>query len=94
MEKIRNVLFKAFAVNYIMILTAWGLAFTKWYANFVIWFFDCDPDEAAIMFYSFLGEWKVLNVILFLAPAIALHWQIKSDLRKTRLSSRGQKAKK
>jgi hypothetical protein len=45
----------------------------------MMWYFGCGAEDAIFMTISLLAEWKIFNVIFFLAPAIALQWEIKSS---------------
>ena len=73
--RIRNILFKAFIINLIVIVVAWLLSLSSVFANLMQTFFGFDADQSHIYMADMIGIWKILNVVLFLIPAIAIHWE-------------------
>jgi len=77
MEKaleIRNFLFKAFIINYIAVLFAFGLYYTGLY-HWVMNIFGFGMMPVAVLIIWVLAIWKILAAVFFLVPALALHWQ-------------------
>ena len=74
--QLRNVLFKAFIINYVAVFLVWLLSLANFY-HWVLALFYPDIQEATMTMYLLylLGAWKILGVVLFLIPAAALHWQ-------------------
>lgn len=73
--RIRNVLFKAFIINLIVIVVAFLLLFSNVFTNLMQPFFGFDTHQSHIDMASVIGSWKILNVVLLLIPAITIHWQ-------------------
>ncbi len=73
--KIRNILFKCFIINYIVIVLVWGVSFSNFFPYMMEKFFLFGPEETARYFAFMLGFWKIINAIFFLVPAIAIHWE-------------------
>ncbi|MCL2629445.1 MAG: hypothetical protein FWD33_02020 [Alphaproteobacteria bacterium] len=79
----RNVAFRAFVINYAAIVVVWLFSLMPWYNNLVQRFMHMDAKEAHFFILDILSIWQVLNVVLFLAPALALWWEMHA-LRKKR----------
>jgi len=41
-------------------------------------FFGFSVDQTRVYMANIIGFWKVLNVVLFLIPAIAIHWEYRA----------------
>lgn len=76
---LRNILFKAFIINYILVVLVWLLHLT-WLYNFLMQcFFSFDSKETAALMVYLFGAWKVLATTFFLVPAIAIHCSLKKE---------------
>jgi len=73
--RIRNILIRSFIINLILIVLAWLLSFTGVFTNMMQTFFGFDAHLSHMYMASMIGIWKILNVVLFLIPAIAIHWE-------------------
>ena len=73
--RIRNILLRAFIINLIVIVVAWLLSLTNVFTNLMQSFFGFDAHQSHMYIASMIGIWKILNVVLFLIPAIAIHWE-------------------
>ncbi|CAH1653352.1 conserved hypothetical protein [Hyphomicrobiales bacterium] len=76
--RIRNVLFKAFIINLLIITLAWLISLSGATANLMASFFGFSVDQTHVYMANIIGFWKVLNVVLFLVPAIAIHWEFRA----------------
>jgi len=76
--RIRNILFKAFIINLIVIVVAWLLSRTSVFANAMQTFFGFEASQSNMYMAGMIGIWKILNVVMFLIPAIAIHWEFRS----------------
>jgi uncharacterized membrane protein len=73
--RIRNILFKAFIINLIVIIAAWLLSLSGVFTKLMQPFFGFDAHQSHMYMAGMIGIWKILNVVLFLVPAIAIHWE-------------------
>jgi uncharacterized membrane protein len=73
--RIRNILFRSFIINLIVIVVAWLLSFTSVFSDLMRSFFGFDAHQSHMYMATMIGIWKILNVVLFLIPAIAIHWE-------------------
>ncbi|MDR1697212.1 MAG: hypothetical protein LBR41_03270 [Rickettsiales bacterium] len=73
----RNIKFKGFVVNIVLMLIVWLCA--KWGA-----FNGMHADPAAVAMYvgMFCGMWKLFNIVFFLTPAIAYWWEAECARKK------------
>jgi hypothetical protein len=76
--RIRNVLLKAFIINLLGIIVAWLMSLSGAAANLMMMFFGFNIDQTHMYMANIIGFWKVLNVVLFLIPAIAIHWEYRT----------------
>ncbi|HWM82261.1 MAG TPA: hypothetical protein VNQ56_09385 [Pseudolabrys sp.] len=77
--RIRNVLFKAFIINLLAIVVAWLMSLSGVATNMMATFFGFGADQTRIYMADIIGFWKVLNVVFFLIPAIAIHWEYRAE---------------
>ena len=82
--RIRNILFKAFVLNYILVLVVWLLSLTELFPYLMSFFFQFDSLETAVFMVNIFGIWKTLGVVFFLIPAAAIHWEYASEKIKTK----------
>jgi len=75
--QIRNMLLKAFAINYVAVFLTWLISLTGFYHGVMLHFFKLSPEASTIYLLYLLGIWKILGVVLFLIPAAALHWEFR-----------------
>jgi len=75
--RIRNILFKAFVINYAVIFIVWLIMLTGLYNVLMDFFFGFDPQRTTIFMVHLLGAWKIAGATLFLIPAAAIHWEYK-----------------
>jgi len=73
--RIRNILLRAFIINLIVIVVAWLLSLNSVFTNLTQTFLGFDTYQSRMYMASMIGIWKILNVVLFLIPAIAIHWE-------------------
>jgi hypothetical protein len=73
--RIRNILFKAFIINLVVIVIAWLLSRSSVFTSLMQTFFGIDARQDNMYMAGMIGIWKILNVVLFLIPAIAIHWE-------------------
>jgi len=73
--KIRNILFKAFIINLMTIVIIWLLSLSGVFTGSMATFFHFDAGQTYMYMASIIGFWKILNVVLFLIPAVAIHWE-------------------
>ncbi len=73
--RVRNVLFKAFIINLLVIIAVWLMSLGGVTTNLMATFFGFSVDQTHMYMANIIGFWKVLNVVLFLIPAIAIHWE-------------------
>ncbi len=76
--RIRNVLLKAFVINLLLITFAWLMSLGGVTANMMSAFFGFSADQTRAYMANIIGFWKVLNVVFFLIPAIAIHWEYRA----------------
>ncbi|MFG1344922.1 hypothetical protein V5F59_08505 [Xanthobacter autotrophicus DSM 431] len=76
--RIRNVLFKAFVINLVVITLTWLLSLGGATTNLMTAFFGFSADQTHMYMANIIGFWKVLNVVLFLVPALAIHWEYRT----------------
>lgn len=73
----QRILFRAFAVNTILVLLIWLLTFIPELLYIGVW----ATGVSAPMFYVYavgtLALWGLAGVIIFLVPAIAIWWERK-----------------
>ena len=72
----RNVLLRAFLINYIAIFATWILSMTWPIENLLIFFMSGSPELAEIYMLNLIGIWKILTFAFFLAPALAAWWEM------------------
>lgn len=76
--RIRNVLLKAFILNLLVIIAAWLMSLSGVTANLMSAFFGFGAEQTRMYMADIIGVWKVLNVVFFLIPAIAIHWEYRA----------------
>ncbi|MDR0319736.1 MAG: hypothetical protein LBH81_03290 [Rickettsiales bacterium] len=75
----RNVNFRIFVVNYIMMAAAWLFSMVPWYNEMVQYVMHMNADEAHFFILDLLGIMAVLNAAFFLAPAIGQWWEMSAS---------------
>jgi hypothetical protein len=79
--RLRNVLLRAFFINWAAVVVVWLL----WLSGVltplmrIVAGFDAHVSQTYLLW--LIGIWKILGVVLFLVPAIAIHWEYKSRPR-------------
>ena len=76
--RIRNVLLKAFLINLLFIIFAWLMSLSGITTSMMSVFFGFSVDQTHMYMANIIGFWKILNVVLFLIPAIAIHWEYRA----------------
>jgi hypothetical protein len=76
--RIRNVLFKAFVINLLLVVLVWLMSLSGAAAHLMAAFFGFSVDQTRAYMADIIGFWKVLNVVFFLVPAIAIHWEYRA----------------
>ncbi|MDR2685338.1 MAG: hypothetical protein LBB23_01020 [Rickettsiales bacterium] len=77
----RNILFRAFAINYVAVAFAWMVSMMPFYKNLAQYLMKMDATAANAFILDIIGIWKVLGAVLFLIPALAIWWEM-SALKK------------
>jgi len=78
----KRIAFRAFAVNLALIFLVWvAIELGLFPIGMVGRLMSCTPDEAKLYVMDLLGIWKILNVVLFLVPALAMLWEAKMRAR-------------
>ena len=78
----KRVMFRAFAVNLALILLVWlAIEAGLFPIGMVGRLMSCTPDEAKLYVMDLLGIWKILNIVLFLVPALAMLWEVRMRAR-------------
>ena len=72
----RNISFRAFAINIVLILIVWLCSMMPWYNAMVAHFMSISPANAQMFVLDIIGLWKVLNAVFFLVPGLALWWEM------------------
>jgi len=73
--QLRNVFLKAFVINYVAVFLVWLLSLTGFYHWVMTAFFDLSQETSTMYLLYLLGAWKILGVVVFLIPGVALHWE-------------------
>ena len=73
--RIRNVLFRAFLINLLVIIAVWLISLSGVVTQMMAVFFGFSVEQTHLYTANLIGFWKILNVVLFLIPAIAIHWE-------------------
>lgn len=74
---LRNILFKSFIINFVLIIAIWFFYLTGVYNILFGYFFGLNVIEVWILLVYTLGFWKILVAVFFLIPAVAIHWELK-----------------
>ena len=80
--EVEKFLWKSFIVGYVLLLISFlfvwlGQGFVM---SIHMYFFpDLDPEEMSSLLYLLYGFMKILIVVIFLVPAVAMHWTRKSS---------------
>jgi len=83
METIRNVLLKAFLINFVILIIVvvigliWGLD-----ALLACFMKDIATAEISLLLWQSIAVYKIGNILLFLVPALAIHWELKCKKKK------------
>jgi len=72
----RNILFRAFLINYVLVFLVWLLSMSGIYNSLVGFFIPNMPVDLDTYMIWILGIWKVAGVLFFLVPALAIWWEI------------------
>jgi len=72
----RNTLFRAFAINYVLVFVAWLVSMTPIYEDLLEYFTHMDVAQGQMFVLDVIGLWKILGVVLFLIPALAIWWEM------------------
>jgi hypothetical protein len=78
---IRNILLRAFFIDLVIIVVAWLFSLSSLFTSLMQTFFGFDAQQSHAYMAWLIGFWKILNVVLFLIPAIAIHWEYRSKNR-------------
>lgn len=82
--RIRNILFRAFVLGYLLIIIIWLFSMMGWpYELMKSWFGIAEPQAKVFMLYA-IGASKIANAMLFLIPALAIHWEYRSLKKRNR----------
>ncbi len=77
---IRNVLLKTLAVTFALNILMAGSTFALWdtWTGFTSQLFHVQPDTLGPMMVNFFATVKFFALFVLLAPALALHWTMKT----------------
>lgn len=78
----RNMLFKAFLINYILVFLAWLVSLMPWYQGLAAHFMQTSAANVQMFLMDLFGIWKIAGVVLFLVPAFAVWWEMHSFSKK------------
>ncbi|MCL2629443.1 MAG: hypothetical protein FWD33_02010 [Alphaproteobacteria bacterium] len=78
----RNILFRAFVINYVAILVAWLISLMPMYKRMAEHFMNMSASEVNVFMMDIFGIWKILGAVLFLVPALAIWWEMCSLQKK------------
>lgn len=73
----QRVLFRAFAVNTLLVLLVWLLTFIPQLIYFGVWITGVSAPMFFVYAVGTLALWELAGVIIFLVPAIAIWWERK-----------------
>lgn len=79
--RFRNILFRAFIINLLVIIFAWLMTLSGVTTNVMAAYFGFSAEQTRVYMANVIGFWKVLNVVFFLIPAIAIHWEYRANRR-------------
>jgi len=71
-----NFLFRAFVLNYVIILLAWLVYMTGFYDRLIAHFITAPAALIEIIFFGLFAIWKILAFVFFLIPALAAWWEM------------------
>jgi hypothetical protein len=85
---VRNILFRTVAISLCLSYTSIFVTFAYWdtWNGLVSQWFHITSLSREVML-NFFAAVKFYNLFVLLAPALALHWTIKSEMRKVRQPS-------
>ena len=72
----RNFLLRTFAINWLLVLFVWMIWMIPAMQHLTMWFMKGTADQANMYMVWMIGFWKIANVLLFLAPALAAWWEM------------------
>jgi len=72
----RNTNFRAFVINWVLILVFWLICMTPMYESLMEYFMHTDAAQSQMFMLDMIGLWKILNVVFFLVPALATWWEM------------------
>ncbi|MCL2331573.1 MAG: hypothetical protein FWC61_03455 [Proteobacteria bacterium] len=78
----RNILFRAFLINYILVFLVWLCSLMPWYQNLLMHFMPMSGPQIQMYLMEIFGLWKIAGVVLFLVPALATWWEMHSFSKK------------
>jgi hypothetical protein len=73
--RIRNILLRAFALSYAAIILVWLVSLIGLYDNLLDMIYHIDSATAERMLLEWIAGWKIAAFVLFLIPAVAIHWE-------------------
>jgi hypothetical protein len=78
MRSKRNILFRAFVINIVLVLAAWLFSMTPLFDGMMSGLFGYSAVDSEIYMLNLLGIWDVAGVVLFLVPALAVWWEMRA----------------
>ncbi|MDR0319120.1 MAG: hypothetical protein LBH81_00050 [Rickettsiales bacterium] len=76
MHNKRNLLLRAFLINYIAVFAVWLLSLTGFLEWAMKFFADWSAREMNNYMMFMFGAWKIAGVVLFLIPGLAAWWEM------------------
>jgi hypothetical protein len=75
----RNILFRAFLINYVTIFLGWLFSMTHLYDFLITKFTHFSTEEAYAYMMNIFGIWQTLGVVFLLFPALAIWWEMSAN---------------
>lgn len=71
----QRIMFRAFAINYVLILITWLLSMSDSFMSWVAYLTNMPFGLLSVQMINWLAIWKIAGVIFFLVPALAAVWE-------------------
>ena len=72
----RNILFRAFFINWALVALTWVLFITDAFDGLLDFFIPNIGMNWGVYMLWLLGIWKIAGAVLFLIPALAIWWEM------------------
>lgn len=71
----QRVLFRAFAINILLILIVWLLTFSPAFMGWVAFVLGYSIPATYISLINWIAIWDIAGAVLFLIPGLAIWWE-------------------